>query len=276
MTRFGVWMSAALVATLPLAGMAQGQQESLADIRQELTVLWVELQKLRKELNTTGSASGIAQGSTLDRVTAIESELQRLTAKTEELEFRIDRVVQDGTNQIGDLEFRLCELEEACDIGALGDTPTLGGGSAPTVASPIPTQPADTGPELALGERSAYDAATAMLDQGDPVEAERMFAEFKQNYPGSPLTAAAELGRGRALQEMGDTREAARSFLASFTNDQTGPTAPSALYSLGVMLGQLGQTSEACVTLGEVSNRFPGEAELGAAALDEQAALGCS
>lgn len=275
MTRFGVWIGSALIAALPMVAVAQDQQQSLADIRQELTVLWVELQKLRKELNTNGSATGIAQGTTLDRVSAIESELQRLTAKTEQLEFRIDRVVQDGTNQIGDLEFRLCELEEGCDIATLGDTPTLGGGSAPSVA-PIPTQPANTGPELALGEQSAFDQATAMLDQGDPVEADRLYSEFMQNYPGSPLTAAAELGRGRALQEMGDTREAARSYLASFSNDQTGPTAPSALYALGVMLGQLGQTNEACVTLGEVSNRFPGEAELGAAAVDERTALGCS
>ena len=37
--------------------------------------------------------------------------MQRLTSKSEELENRINRIVSDGTTRIGDLEFRLVELE---------------------------------------------------------------------------------------------------------------------------------------------------------------------
>ena len=127
----------------PVTAQAQDAQ-TLADVRQELTVLNVEVQKLRRELSTTGGASvAVTGGSVLERVNAMESELQRLTSKTEELENRINRVVTDGTNRIGDLEFRLVELEGG-DVGSLGQTSTLGGGEKPATmapATPLPAPP---------------------------------------------------------------------------------------------------------------------------------------
>lgn len=123
-------MLLASVMLLPLPLAAQDQQ-TLADIRQELTVLHVEIQRLKRELSTTGTPSAAVTGnSVLDRVGAIETELERLTLQTEELGHRIDRIVSDGTNRIGDLEFRLVELEGG-DLGALGETTTLGGGKLP-------------------------------------------------------------------------------------------------------------------------------------------------
>ena len=93
---------------LPPAPAQAQDAGTLADIRQELSVLYVEIQKLKRELSTTGGPSVSTGGSSvLDRVAAIESELQRLTQQTEQLEYRVQRVVEDGTNRIGDLEFRL-------------------------------------------------------------------------------------------------------------------------------------------------------------------------
>jgi hypothetical protein len=75
----------------------------------------------------------------LQRMDAIEAEIRRLTALTEDLQIRVDSVVRDGTNRVGDLEFRLCELETDCDISSLGETPNLGGvepsGAAPVISS---------------------------------------------------------------------------------------------------------------------------------------------
>ena len=86
--------------------------QTLADIRQDLNILYVEVQRLKGELSTTqGPSVSVAAGSVLERVQSIETELQRLTALSEELQFRVERVVQDGTNRVGDLEFRLVELE---------------------------------------------------------------------------------------------------------------------------------------------------------------------
>src|SRR6056297_2609648 len=156
------FLAAALIAAvaLPRPAGAQDRTETLADIRQELSVLYVELRRLRRELSTTGATGDlVAGGSVLDRLSAIEGELQRLTAETEELELRIEGIVRDGTNRIGDLEFRLCELEPDCDIATLGETPTLGGaGASDPVPGAAPGDDAANGdgaaePELAVGEK---------------------------------------------------------------------------------------------------------------------------
>ncbi len=269
----------AVVVALPLPLGAQNQQ-TLADIRQELTVLHVEIQRLKRELSTTGSPLVDTSGSTvLDRVGAIESELQRLTLQTENLENRINRIVTDGTNRIGDLEFRLVELEGG-DVGALGETTTLGGGELPARVgelSPVETgDAADTATgELAVGEQADFDAAEALLAEGQYQDAAEKFAAFNQAYPGSPLAAAADFSRGKALDGLGDTREAARAYLAAFSGNATGPVAPKALFELGAALGRLGQTDQACVTLAEVAVRFPGTEPV-AAAQAEMDKLGCS
>lgn len=271
-----VLISAYLGAAAPTVAAAQDQQ-TLADIRQELTVLFVEVQKLKRELSTSGGPSvSIAGDSVLDRVAAMENELQRLTSKSEELENRVNRIVADGTNRIGDLEFRLVELEGG-DVSQLGETTTLGGGSVPSApASPAPAAPSgETTGELAVGEQSDFDVATQALQDGDHGRAAELFLNFNQNYPGSPLSAKADLNRGHALNAMGDTREAARAFLASFSTDGTGPDAPYALFELGAALGKLGQTSQACLTLAEVPARFPTSDRAGAAQ-QEMGSLGCS
>lgn len=274
----GFALIAALVfAPLPLA--AQDKQ-TLADIRQELTVLNVEMKRLKRELSTTGSASVNLEGSgVLERVSAMESELQRLTALTEKLENRINQVVRDGTNRIGDLEFRLVELEGG-DVSALGETSTLGGGTlegpqtptAPQVETPDENAP---GSELAVGEENDFKAAQAALDAGDNQKAADLLDEFNTNYPGSPLAAQANLTHGKALDGIGDTREAARAYLAAFTAEPDGPKAPDALYELGAALGRLDQKSQACVTLTEVGTRFP-DAPAVSRAREEMARLGCS
>ena len=95
-------LALAAVLSLPQSALAQ-DDPTLADIRQELTVLFVEVQRLKRELSTTGgTGANVSTGDTFDRIAAIESELQRLTGKSEELEFRIGRVIQDGPEHCQD------------------------------------------------------------------------------------------------------------------------------------------------------------------------------
>ncbi|MGX0877748.1 tol-pal system protein YbgF [Roseovarius sp. MBR-154] len=277
------YLAVTLALTLALAPAGAGAQntETLADIRQELSVLFVELKKLRRELSTTGGAGQLSSGgSILDRVNAIESEVQRLTAKTEELEFRIDRVVSDGTNRVGDLEFRLCELEPDCDISGLEPGDTLGGvapatGSGGAIAAAPDEGSDDGGPQLAVGERDDFERARAALDAGEYAAAAEQFAAFRQAYPGSPLSGRAGLLRGEALDGAGRKSDAARAYLETFSAAPGGEDAAEALFRLGRALGQLGQTEEACVTLGQVGARYP-DAAVVSDAQAEINRLGCS
>ncbi|MEM9550306.1 MAG: tol-pal system protein YbgF [Pseudomonadota bacterium] len=269
---------AAVAVLLSVVLVSQGRaqdDQTLADIRQELSVLYVEVQKLKRELSTTTAPSvTTGAGSVLDRVAAIEAELQRLTAKTENLDFRIQQIVEDGTNRIGDLEFRLVELEGG-DVSQLGETTTLGGDVEPAaepVVAPAPAQPAT---ELAVGEQADFDAAKQALGSGDFQAAADRYAAFQTAYPGSPLLPEVLFGRGQALEALGDTREAARAYLDSYSANSQSSVAPDALAELGAALGALGQVEQACVTLAEVGKRYPGAPAV-AQAEQDIAALGCS
>lgn len=251
----------ALLLGLTGPAFAQDQSQTLADIRAELSQLAAQFNALKAELVQTGGATaGIAGGSALERLDTIEAELARVTAKAEEIELRLNRVVSDGTNRVGDLEFRLCEVAPGCDIGAIGTTPPLGGDAGAAVTPAITEAPANStgGAELAIGEQSDFDRAKGVLGQGDFRTAADLFATFTQSYPGSPLTQEAQYSRGEALSQMGDTANAARAYLEAFSGQPGGPFAAESLLKLGEALGTLGQTPEACVTLAEVNVRFPG------------------
>lgn len=264
----------ALLTFGPGRAMAQDTQ-TLADIRQELTVLFFDVQRLKRELSTTGGVSTTLSGtSTLDKIDAIEAELRRLTSQTEQLDHRINRIVTDGTNRIGDLEFRLVELEGG-DVSVLGETTTLGGDDSRPHPSTSTVTDNSGQSELAMGEGADFKAAEQALSAKDYSRAADLFTRFNSDYPRSPLAAQAEINRGHALDGLGDTREAARAYLAGFVSNETGPDAAEALYELGAALGRLGQNDQACVTLGEVPARFPG-ANAVVTAQTEMTALGCN
>jgi tol-pal system protein YbgF len=260
-------LAAAVLAASAAQSPAQDKAQTLADIRAELGTLAAELQALRSELMEGGEAAMQAAGgaSALDRMNAIEAQLSRLTSETEALQNRVGRVVTDGTNRIGDLEFRLCELEEGCDTANLPVTQSLGGDAGatpapavtPAVTPAVPAPATGPTPELAVSEQADFDRAKGALDSGDFRGAADQFAAFTQSYPGGPLTGEANYLRGEALTQLGDTSNAARAYLEAFSGAPDGPRAPAALLKLGAALGLLGQSQEACVTLGEVGTRFP-------------------
>ena len=61
MRRVWIGIFVAVLATTSV-GHAQNRDETLADIRQEMSVLYVELQKLKRELSTTGGVSDTQRG----------------------------------------------------------------------------------------------------------------------------------------------------------------------------------------------------------------------
>jgi tol-pal system protein YbgF len=262
-----------VLALLPFAAGAQDRAETLADIKAQLATLTGEFNALKQELVATGAAqSGAAGGDALQRLDAIEAELVRLTAKTEEVELRLNRVVNDGTLRVNDLTFRVVELEGG-DLSTVGQQPPIGGDTAAVAPAP-PTDPATTGPELAVGQQADFDRAREVLGTGDFRGAADLFATFAQTYPGSPLTQEAQLQRGDALGQLGETSDAARAYLEAFSSKPDGARAGEALLKLGQSLGTLGQTPEACVTLGEVGVRFPGSIDATNAQVSMQG-LGC-
>lgn len=277
MTRFGTSLFAAsLIACSSAFGQANDQ--TLADIRLELGTLSGQLQELRNELASTGATGteATSSGPALLRVDAIEQELRRLTGKVEQLEFKVNQVVKDGTNRVGDLEFRLCELEETCDVMQAGRVPELGSNvvaTEPTAA--VSTTIPENNAELAISEKIDFETAFLNYQNGNFALAADGFAAFTQNYPGGPLTGDALYWRGESLASLEDWKSAARSFLDSFSGTPDGQFAPDALRRLGISLSQLDKQEEACQTLREVGNRFP-SSEAASLAASDLGTLGCS
>lgn len=151
-------------------------------------------------------------------------------------------MIEDGTNRIGDLQFRLTELEGG-DVGKLPKTPPLGG-EVPLAA--VPAAKKSTAPQLAVGEQADFDAAKKLAAQGSPADAFAALNQFVDTYPRSPLAAEAQLYRGDALVALGNTSQAGRAYLESYTTaEKKDPAVASqALYKLGTSLKSLGQTRE--------------------------------
>ncbi|MEO8530875.1 MAG: tetratricopeptide repeat protein, partial [Deltaproteobacteria bacterium] len=251
----------ALVLSFAGSVTAQDRTQTLADIRAELTKLAADMLALKAELASSGNQGGTISGSVLDRVSSMETEVARLTARTEELDIRINRVVADGTNRIGDLQFRLTELEGG-DPMKIPATPTLGGGGDTTTTTPLPIQPPAGGVQLAVGEQADFESAKAKIDAGDLQGGADGLLAFSQNYPGSPLGPDASMLRAETMTKLGQPKEAARAYLEAFTANPTGVKAPGALLKLGLSLDAIGQRPDACLMLREVGTRFPGAPEV--------------
>lgn len=268
-------LALALVICVSQPVWAQDKAQTLADLKIELGQLMAEFTVLKRELVTSGAAqTGAAGGDALQRLDAIEAAIARLTSQAEAVEIKVNKVVSDGTNRIGDIEYRLCEVTEGCDVGTLPETPILGGADTNTIITSGDGAPVTDAPELAIGEKRDFDKASEMLTAGDFQAAADRFSGFLQAYPGSPLTQEVQYKRGEALTGVNDTKGAARSYLDAFSGKPEGEFAAEALLKLGQALGALGQVPEACQTLAEVGIRFAGSGQ----AMDATTAmqgLGC-
>ena len=243
----------ALLGLFPYQGVAQEREQTLADIRQDLSYLFVEVKRLKRQLSTTHPPSRIFAGqSVVERVDAIEAELQRLTGATENLEFLVSRIVADGTNRIGDLEFRLVELEGG-DLSSLEETTTLGGFIEDRKPEVLPSNNI----ELSVGEEADFELAQAALEEKRYEDAAEMFSRFGTTYPTSPLVGKAYLLRGKALEATQDYKASARAYLESFSNYPNADVAPEALTLLGKALVSAGKLEAGCQTLSLVEIRFP-------------------
>ena len=252
------------VALMTLPATAQ-EGKSLADMQADLRALSADLQSLRGELRASGQAGYAAAGgdSAIDRMNAMEQQIAQLTGQAEQLQNRIRRVVSDGTNRLGDMEFRLCEMDPNCDLSQLMNAPELGsvgGGAGPVaVPAPAPARPGSSGATATTAtEQADFDRAREVLGQGDFHRAAELFATVAETHAGGPLTAEALFLRGVALDRDGAPDQAAGAWLESFAADPNGRHAAESLLGLSRVIGANGDPLAACLYLAEIPVRFAG------------------
>lgn len=235
--------------------------ETLAAMRADLAALGAALQALRAELVAAGPSGFEAAGGTaaIARMDAMEAEISRLNAAVETLRKRVEETIAEAANRAGDIEFRLCELDPNCDLGALTTAQMQAAGAADlSLGDAADADGAAATPQPATAAEGAeFDAASAALNSGDYARAAELFGAFAEAHATSPLAPEALYLRGEAFAAAGRSAEAGRAWLAAFSLAPTGPRAGAALLGVAQVVAVQGRTEEACGFLDQVVTRFP-------------------
>jgi len=263
----GVWLMAAAAAAQPAP---DGQ--TLEGIRTELQILRDQIGSLQRELQVADPATtGVINAAPLlERAGLLEEEVRRLTAQVEALRFRIDSVVADGTNRIGDLEFRLTELEGG-DFSTLGETRPLGEGavgvdadaSGSSVTQTPGSDTVDIGalrPILRSDREQSGQASTGAAPSPQPAPqeqpagpsiAEPQLEQPLQQTPTQPDAPQLAIAEREAYEaalaafNSGDFGTAAQGFRDFLTDYPGGPLAGEAAFWRGEALAAQGDWSNA-------------------------------
>jgi len=227
-----------------------------ADIRNEIDLLNRQVEDLKSELLTSRPAQTGVENSApiLMRIDQLEEALRRLTGDTEQLRFRIDEVVTDATNRIGDLDFRLTELEGG-DLGALGPAATLGTQSAPSAPAASDQALGASGAPAAIGElgeirprpRPGADLSGPFTDGADVPQASVDDAGVDPGVAGEPPAAPSEtrvdFDAAMSAYRAGRYEDAARMFEIVRASAQGAQASSAASYWRGEALFALGDWS---------------------------------
>lgn len=217
----------------------------------------------------------------LTRMDAVEAQLQRLTAASEE-----------NQNHMAKLEARLATLEAASSPAAsAASTPAQPAATAPVASASTPAaeppaqakpapKPASAKAETPKAEASPDRVAAVMAiakpstdDKGEDEytygyrlweakffpEAQQQLLRVVQQYPRHARISYARNLLGRAYLDDGKPGTAAQYFLQNYQADRKGDRAADSLLYLGVAMSRLKEEKRACVAFAEFRQTYPTE-----------------
>ena len=296
----------ALFFVAPAAAQSQDTRElmqRLDRLQRELTTLQQDYYRNRPAASPQGAAPPGAAAATSStaaafevRLSQIESQLQALTGRIEELSHASDLVKDRLDKLVADIDMRLAAQEQR-QPGAPPQqaAPPPPASVPPATASRQPEQPGPGAPPAPLGAlpqeqaglirpplpdgppKAQYDYATALItkEQNFP-EAERALKAFIAAHPTDGLTPNAYYWLGETFYVRKDFQQAAFTFAEAFQKYPKAQKAPDSLFKLGMALAQLNQTKEACTAYGRLLDNFPtADNALKARVNNEQRRLKC-
>lgn len=227
--------------------------------------------------STTAAPTPTAVTDLLTRMDAIEAQLQRLTAASEE-----------NQNHLAKLEARLAALEVASSpapSAAPAAAQPLAAGPSPATPAAVPAakpvpKPSAAKPEMAKPDVSSDRVAAVMAiekpstdDKGEDEysygyrlweakffpEAQQQLLRVVQQYPRHTRISYARNLLGRAYLDDGKPGTAAQYFLQNYQADRKGDRAADSLLYLGVAMGRLKEEKRACVAFAEFRQTYPAE-----------------
>ena len=286
---FGPVLAAAAMVTMAVPAGAQDKEEEarLRKIEAEIRAIQRQVfpggdgRFFQPEItagtptsNVAASNSTTAVTDILSRLDAIEGQLQRLTARSEE-----------NANSIAQLNTRLAALEVttgAATTEAAGPTAPsanlsamTGGASQAAVSKPSakpapkPAEPTGPSPERLAAVQAItkpqtddpgddeYSYGFRLWDAGFFPEARQQLTLFLEKYPSHSMATYGRNLLGRAYLDDGMPREAAPWFLKNYQSDKGGRRAGDSLLYLSETMIALGDTNRACIALAEFGETYP-------------------
>ncbi|WP_285713533.1 tetratricopeptide repeat protein [Erythrobacter oryzae] len=238
---------------------------------------------------TGGVPAATAVTDILVRIDALEAQLQRLTARSEE-----------QANALAQLELRLAALETKADTplpdagtgaaapaiqpaatltsAGTGTTTQSGGAPATTTRPPVQTPPpaattaatvaapspsrlaavqAITKPQTADAGDDEYSYGFRLWNAGFFPEARQQLTKYVEQYPTHSKISYGRNLLGRAFLDDKMPEDAARWFLKNYQANKAGERAPDSLLYLGASMVAMKDTKRACIALAEFAETYP-------------------
>lgn len=202
-----------------------------------------------------GGSAGDLTASLVDRVQQLEEEVRRLRGRSDETGFALQRATEEQQKALGDMNFRLQELEGRGGAGSRPAQPSQGAATPPARPATPPAQGAAPAqatrtPEAALRE------GNAALARRDYAAAEKAAREVLARGQ-SPRAYDARFLLAEALFGKRDYQQAALTYDDTFRRSRNGSKAQDSLLGLANSFTALNEKRSACDTLNELRSQFP-------------------
>jgi len=293
----------------PLAVIPNLKAET-ADIKEILEIIQQDLRTLERavysESFSTSSKSSSTQDTTnqnaedvltkhLLKLSEIEKQIQELTNKYEEINFKMDKLSSRLSKVQADNQLRFQNLENKTTINntennsltSIPKTETkqkkvLPGSSQPQELGSISYKDMTTNSETQIIQsvettktistetfqseekilpegtpEEQYEFATSFLKVGDYNMAERAFREFVDNNPDNKLSGNAQYWYAETFRIRQLYTDAASAYLEGYQKYPKSEKAPVNLLKLGVSLVQIGEKDQGCLMIAGVKKQYP-------------------
>ena len=182
-----------------------------------------------------------------------QAELRELRGKVEVQAHEVEALKTRQRDLIADIDRRLSELERRGAAPAEGAARETGTGA--------PTAVADTAPTNLAQEQQEYDAALALLRQGQYDRAGKRFREFIKAHPKSPLASLSQYWVGESAYVVRNFKQALEGFNKVLQDYPDSPKVSAALLKVGHTYYELADWGKARETLNQVIARYPNTQE---------------
>ena len=278
------------------ANISFAQQDKMNELLDKLEKIQKDIQTLEKAVyskNASLPSDNVIVNEALTRqlakISDLEKQIQQLTSKFEENNFKVQQLSDQLSKVSNDSQLRLQQLENNKTVSdkvsppkevVLEKTPVVKKNETNILNSEemnkeeenvIQEQPVQSEniklkekvnkpktkvlPKVSIAEQYKY--AMNIMKSGDFEKAEIAFKEFVDTHSKHELAGSAQFWYGETFYIRQLYEDAASAFLEGYQKYPNSPKAPENLLKLGVTLAELGEIEQGCKMIVNLKKAYP-------------------